>query len=237
MTIDAEVKGALSWLEGRGSKKGRESMERFAIPSKNAFGVSMKEMQALAKKLGRNHELAMKLWETGQYEARMTACYVADPAKLTAAQMDRWCREFDNWAYCDTACFALFDRTPHAWKKVGQWARSREEFVKRTAFALLWSLTMHDKEAVDARFLEGLALIEREARDERHFVKKAVNMALRAIGKRNRALNAAALKTAKKLAASDDPSARWIGKDALRELTSASVTRRVNMAARTARRS
>ena len=153
-----------------------------------------------------------------EYEARMTACYVAEPAKLTAARMDRWCRDFDNWAIVDTACFAVFDRTPHAWKKVAQWARSRDEYVKRAAFALLWGLTVHDKEAPDARFLEGLALVEREASDERHWVKKAVNMALRATGKRNRALNAAAIKVAGRLAASGDPTRRWIGKDALREL-------------------
>jgi len=216
--LDEKVRGALAWLERHGSKKGREAMARYAIAPAGAFGVSMKDMQALAKTLGRDQALADALWETGQYEARMTACYVAEPAKLTAARMDRWCRDFDNWAIVDTACFAVFDRTPHAWKKVAQWARSRDEYVKRAAFALLWGLTVHDKEAPDARFLEGLALVEREASDERHWVKKAVNMALRATGKRNRALNAAAIKVAGRLAASGDPTRRWIGKDALREL-------------------
>jgi 3-methyladenine DNA glycosylase AlkD len=141
--------------------------------------------------------------------------------------MDRWCRDFDNWGICDTVCFALFDRTPHAWSKVTRWSTKREEFSKRGAFALLWALSVHDKTAGDEPFIEGLALIERAATDERHYVKKAVNMALRAIGKRNAALHKAAVTTARRLAASADATAQWIGKDALRELSSASVTRRL----------
>jgi 3-methyladenine DNA glycosylase AlkD len=141
--------------------------------------------------------------------------------------MDEWVRDFDNWGICDTLCFNLFDRTPHAWKKVTKWCNQEAEFVKRTGFALLWSLTVHDKLAGDEQFVEGLALIERAASDERHFVKKAVNMALRAVGKRNSALNAVALTVARRLADSPNASARWVGKDALRELTSASVTRRL----------
>jgi 3-methyladenine DNA glycosylase AlkD len=141
--------------------------------------------------------------------------------------MDRWCRDFDNWAICDTACFKLFDHTRHRWAKVAQWSRRRDEFVRRGAFALLWALSVHDKHAGDEAFVEGLGLIETAATDERHYVKKAVNMALRAIGKRNTALHAAALETAGRLAASADATARWIGKDALRELTGPSVTRRI----------
>jgi len=215
---DAAVKGALAWLERRGTKANLEGMKRYAIPSEGAFGVSMKDVQGLAKELGRSQALATKLWDTGRYEARLCACYVGEPDRITAAEMDRWCKGFSNWAEVDTACFALFDRTPHAWKKVKAWSARRGEFEKRAAFALLWGLTVHDKAATDARFLEGLALIEQAAADERHWVKKAVNMALRATGKRNKALNAAAIKVAKRLAASDDPAPRWIGKDALREL-------------------
>jgi 3-methyladenine DNA glycosylase AlkD len=162
------------------------------------------------------------------YEARMLVSFVGDPAKLTPAQMDRWCKDFDNWAYCDAMSFNLFDRTPHAWAKVTAWSSKRNEFEKRTAFALLWSLTVHDKRARDEPFVQGLALIEREACDERHFVKKAVNMALRAVGKRNRALNAAAVAVARRLSDSPDVTAQWVGKDALRELTSPRVTKRVN---------
>jgi 3-methyladenine DNA glycosylase AlkD len=202
-------------------------MARYAIPSDKAFGVSMSNIQLLAKRLGRSHTLAAALWNTGWYEARLLASYVDQPARVTSRQMDHWCRDFDNWAICDTICFALFDRTPHAWHKVEQWSNRRNEFVKRAAFALLWGLTVHDKGASDKQFANGLLLIERAATDERHFVKKAVNMALRAIGKRNPALHAAALAVAQRLAASPQPAARWVGKDALRELTSPSVTRRV----------
>lgn len=152
---------------------------------------------------------------------------VAMKARLTPARLDRWCKDFDNWAICDTMSFNLFDRMPHAWVKVTQWSNKRNEFEKRSAFALLWSLAVHDKRAGNEAFTQGLALIEREAGDERNFVKKAVNMALRAIGKRNRALNAAAVAVARRLADSKDATARWVGKDALRELTSLGVMKRL----------
>jgi 3-methyladenine DNA glycosylase AlkD len=194
-------------------------MARYNIPSDKAFGVPMREIQALAKQIGRDHRLALALWTTGWYEARLLAAYVDDPAAVTPAQMDRWCRDFDNWGVCDTVCFALFDRTPHAWKKVDKWAASRAEFVKRAAFALLWGLSVHDKSAADARFLRGLTLIERAASDDRHFVEKAVDMALRAVGKRNAALRKAAAEAARRLAASADKPAQRIGRHALRELS------------------
>jgi len=198
-------------------------MARYAIPSENALGVAMRDIKALGTKLGRNHDLAAALWATGVYEARVLCSFVGDPVKLTPAQMDRWCKDFDSWAICDTICFNLFDRSPHAWAKVIEWSSRRGEFEKRTAFALLWSLSMHDKRADDMQFVRSLGLIERAADDERNFVKKAVNMALRAIGKRNRALNTAALATARRLAASEDVTARWIGRDAIKELTSRRV--------------
>lgn len=225
--LEAQVRAALDWLKRRGSKAGRDGMARYAIPSARAFGVSMRDVQSLAKRLGRDHELAAALWATGWYEARLLAAYVDEPARVTAAQMDRWCRDFDNWAICDTACFALFDRTPHAWRKVAQWSRRRDEFGKRAAFALLWALSVHDREAGDERFAAALRLVERAANDERNFVKKAVNMALRAVGKRSPALNKAAVAVAQRLATSPNAAARWVGKDALRELTSAAVTRRL----------
>jgi 3-methyladenine DNA glycosylase AlkD len=157
----------------------------------------------------------------------MLASFVGDPERLTAAQMERWCKDFDSWALCDAMSFNLFDRTPHAWTKVAQWSSRRNEFEKRTAFALLWSLTVHDKSAANEAFEQALLLIEREAGDERHFVKKATNMALRAIGKRNRALNSAAVVVARRLAESKDATARWVGKDALRELTSSALKTRL----------
>ena len=225
--LEDEVQSALAWLKRHSSKKTREGMARYAIPSDNAFGVTMSNMKVLAKRLGRNHELAAALWDNGVYEARMLASLIDEPALVTSAQMDRWCRDFDNWAICDTVCFALFDRTPHAWVKVAKWAGRNDEYIKRAAFALLWGLTVHDKLAKEEQFMGGLLLIERAANDERHFVKKAVNMALRATGKRSTTLNAAAVVVARRLAASPDAAARWVGKDALRELTSPAVTRRL----------
>ncbi|WP_164017557.1 DNA alkylation repair protein [Pyxidicoccus trucidator] len=225
--LEDEVQSVLKWLKSHATQATLDGMAGFAIPSDKAFGVAMRDLKALGKKLGPNQELALALWETGWYEARMLTSFVGDPARVTAAQMDRWCKDFDNWAICDAMCFNLFDRTPHRWAKVTQWSSRRNEFEKRTAFALLWSLTVHDRHADDEAFLRGLALIEREADDERHFVKKAVNMALRAVGKRNRALNAAAVAVARRLADSEQAAARWVGKDALRELTSPSVARRL----------
>ncbi len=226
-TVEAELESALAWLRRHSSKRNREAMARFAIPSDHALGVSVSNIRVLGKKLGSNHALAAALWKTGVYEARMLASFVDEPAQVTSAQMDRWCREFDNWAVCDTLCFALFDRTPHAWEKIAQWRNLPGEFQKRAAFALLWALTVHDKQAEDGLFQKGLGYIEEAATDGRNFVKKAVNMALRATGKRNLALNTAAVKVARRLAESSDATSRWVGKDALRELTSASVTRRL----------
>jgi 3-methyladenine DNA glycosylase AlkD len=201
-------------LESKSTQRDRENLARFAISASKFFGVSIANIKVLAKDLGRDHELAAALWDTGWYEARKLASLVDEPARVTAAQMDRWCRDLDNWAICDTACFALFDRTPHAWRKVAQWSRRRDEFGKRAAFALLWGLTVHDKRADDEPFLQALLLVERAASDERNFVKKAVNMALRAIGKRSPALNAAAVVVARRLATSPESAGRWVGKDA-----------------------
>ena len=218
---------AITLLKKRASKKTRDGMARYAIPSDKAFGVPVGAIRAVAKSLGQSHELAQALWKTGHYEARMLATFVDEPARVTPQQMDRWCKDFDNWAICDTACFALFDRTPHAFKKVPAWARSKEEFVKRAAFALLASLTVHAKDAKDADFLRLMPLLERGAQDERNFVKKAVNWALRSLGKRSLALHRAALEIAERLAQQSEAAPRWVGKDALRELSSSSVKRRL----------
>ena len=223
----ADVAHALKWLERRGTKKNREGMARYGIVAKKVFGVSMGTMQSLAKEFGRDHALSQALWKTGWFEARMLASMVGEPERVTPAQMERWAKAFDNWAVCDTATFVLFDRTPHAWTKVREWSKREEEFVKRAAFAMLASLTVHDRQAPDEKFLEGLVLIEREATDQRNFVKKAVNWALRSIGKRSLELNSAAVAVARRLADVDDSTSRWIGKDALREITSPAVSRRI----------
>jgi 3-methyladenine DNA glycosylase AlkD len=223
----ADVAYALAWLEKRGTKKNRDGMARYAIVAKKVFGVSMTTMKALAKELGRDHALSQALWKTGWYEARMLASLVGEPDRVTPAQMEAWAKGFDNWAVCDTATFALWDRSPHAWPKVREWSTRKEEFVKRAAFAMLASLTVHDKNAPDEPYLEGLVLIEREASDERNFVKKAVNWALRSIGKRSPLLNKSAVGVARRLASSSNAAERWVGKDALRELESPGVQRRL----------
>jgi len=226
-SVSRNVEETLAWLERRGSKKNRDGMARYGITAKKAYGVSMATMLGLRKKLGRDHELAIALFRTGWYEARIMASFVAEPERVTPALMDRWARAFDSWAVCDSMCFHLFDRTPHAWRKVHEWARRDEEFVKRASFALIASLTVHDKEAPDSAYLKALPLIEKAASDPRNFVKKAVNWALRSVGKRNAALHAASVAVARRLASSDDAAARWVGKDALRELTGAGVARRL----------
>ena len=191
---------------------------RYGIHTDNAFGVMMRDMQRIAKSISTNHDLALALWDTGNYEARMVASMIGDPAKVTPSQMDRWCKSFDNWAICDTVCFKLFDRSPHALEKIGTWAGKRQEFVKRAGFALLASVALHDKKAADEPFLRSLPLIESAAGDERNFVKKGVSWALRSIGKRNAKCGAAARELARRLCASDLPASRWIGKEALRDL-------------------
>jgi len=226
--IATDVDGVLAFLERKGSKKVADGMARYGIVAKKVFGVSVGTLRAHGKRIGKNHDLAAALWASGWYEARMLAAFVDDPALVTVAQMDRWSRDFDNWAICDTICFHLFDHTPHAWAKVSAWAVRREEFVKRAAFALLASLSIHDKRAADAAYVRGLKLIERAASDDRNFVKKAVNWALRSIGRRNAALHAAAVVVSRRLAGSTNAAARWVGKDALRELTtSPAVLRRL----------
>jgi 3-methyladenine DNA glycosylase AlkD len=217
----------LAWLERTGTRRTVEGMARYGLPSDRAFGVPVGTMQARAKRIGKDHALAAALWESGWYEARMMAAFVDDPRRVTRRQMNAWAADFDNWGICDTACFHLFDRTPFAWTKARQWSASPREFVKRAGFALMASLVAHDKTAPDARFRAMLPLIEKGARDERNFVKKGVNWALRTIGKRNAGLNAAAVAVAQRLAQSKNAAPRWIGKDALRELASPKVRARL----------
>ncbi len=222
--VEKQVQEALAWLKRHSTKARRDGMARYGIPLGNAYGVTMPDIQKLGKQLGKRHELALALWDTGQYEARLLCAYVDVPGAVTPAQMDRWARDFDSWAVCDTLCFALFDRTPHAWKKVEQWSGKRDEFVKRAAFAMLASLTIHDRNADRALFLRGLELIEREAGDARNFVSKAVNWALRSIGKkRDPELKKAAVAVATRLSASAEAAPRWVGKDALRDIAKAAA--------------
>ena len=208
----------VDWLRGHSSAKVLDQMgPRYGIHTSQALGVSMAEIKRLAKQIGVDHRLAIALWDTGWYEARLVAAMIDDPGAVTARQMDRWCASFDNWAICDTVCFNLFDRTPHAWSKVDQWAESTGEFVKRTAFALLWSLALHDNDASDEMFVRRLPLIEGNAHDDRHLVSKSMSMAMRAIAHRNATLADAVADLADRLALSDSKAARSIGAKYLRE--------------------
>lgn len=223
---DPRVQEALDWLKTNSSAKTREEMgPRYGIVTDKAFGVSMANMLALSRRLGRDHGLAQALWDTGWYEARMVACMVDDPAQVTPQQMDAWRAGFDNWGITDTVCFKLFDQVPHAPAKVARWAGLNDEMGRRAAFALLACLALHGKTGEgDAFFLEGLALIEKAATDDRNFVKKGVNWALRAIGgTKSPALRAAARETAARLAAATDRTPRWIGRDALRAFARADL--------------
>ena len=226
-SVQKEIQAALTWLKRHSSKRNRDGMARYAIISDNALGVSVANIRVLGKRLGCNHDLALALWDTNVYEARMLTAFVDEPARVTPRQMDSWCRDFDNWAICDHLCFHLFDRTPHAFAKVAQWSNRRAEFVKRAAFALLASIALHNKTSGDEPFLKSLRLIERAAADERNFVKKGVSWALRGVGRRNAALHAAAVALARRLVDSPEAAARWVGRDALREFTSAAVVGRL----------
>ena len=213
----------LSWLEKKGTRAAVEGLARYGIEARHAFGVPMGTLKALAKKLGKDHDLSIALWGSGWYEARLLAALVGDPECVTRRQMNAWAAGFENWGDCDTVCFKLFDQTPFAWEKMPQWAGSPREFVKRGAFALMACLALHDKAGSDEQFVALLPLIEQGAKDDRNFVKKGVSWALRSIGRRNAALNESAVVVARRLALSEEPSARWVGKDALRELASPKV--------------
>lgn len=241
MTTDARVKDLLSELRAMGSEEARAGMARYGIRVDSAFGVSIYELRRIAKRLGIDHELALALWATGNHEARLLAVLVDDPARVTPAQLEAWARDFDSWDVCDQATTSLFDRTEHAWAKAVEWAGRDEEWVKRGGFALMAGLAVHDRKASDRAFVRLFPVIERGALDPRNFVKKAVNWALRNIGKRNLALNEAALACAGRIrdAANaraggprgGDPearSARWVAADALRELSSPKIRARLD---------
>jgi 3-methyladenine DNA glycosylase AlkD len=218
-TTAAQVKSVLAALERLAQKRVREDMpKRYGIHAKKAFGVPMAAMQKVARSAGRRHELALALWATGWYEARTVAAFVDEPERVTPAQMDAWCRDFDNWGICDTVCFKLFDQTPHAVAKIKQWSRRKPEFERRAAFALLASVALHDKNSDDGLFLQLLPLVEKAATDQRNFVKKGVSWALRSVGRRSPKLYAATTALARRLASSKNASERWLGKDALRDL-------------------
>lgn len=214
VTPDAVLKR----LQAAGRTAHVDGMARFGIRSAKAYGVRAPQIRSIAKDLRRHPELASALWSTGVLEARILATMIADPLQITEEEVERWVRDFDCWAVCDAACICLLWKTPFAWRKVREWSVREREYERRAAFALLAGLALHDKKAADKQFRASFRLISRAAGDDRNFVKKAVNWALRQIGKRNAGLCAAAIQVAESLAAADARSARWIGHDALREL-------------------
>lgn len=201
-------------------------MARFGINPHNTLGVSIPDMRQIAKEIGRDHTLAVELWDSGIHEARLLAGFIADPRQMSEALIDRWVQDFDSWDICDQTC-GLFARTPFAYSKAFAWSSQPETFIKRAGFVLMATLAVHDKHAPDERLAQFLPVIAREASDERNFVKKAVNWALRQIGKRSQSLNGQAIETARQIQQIDSKAARWIAADALRELTSASVQARL----------
>ncbi|MBL9076726.1 MAG: DNA alkylation repair protein [Planctomycetes bacterium] len=217
----------LARLRAMGSAKVRAGYARFGLAPTRALGIAMPRIQRLAKELGPRHDLVDALWASGIYEARLLVAYLGEPQRLTALQMERWCRDFDNWGVTDTLCFVLFDRSPRAFAQIAAWRTRRPEFEKRAAFALLASVALHDKAAADAPFVRALGWIRRAATDPRNFVKKGVLWALRGVGGRNAALHGKALALADELAAATDPTARWVGREAARELRSPATRRRI----------
>jgi 3-methyladenine DNA glycosylase AlkD len=223
----ATVQSVLAWCERTGSPRAAAALARYGLPTDRAFGVSVAALRNYAKSLGTDHALALRLWRTGWLDARILASFLADPARLTRAQMNAWCRDFDNWGTTDTACFALFDRSPLAWQVVAPWVKQRGEFQKRAGFVMMACLAAHDKTAPDAAFMKFFPMIENGASDDRNFVKKGVSWALRHLGHRSLKLHGAAIKTATRLSKSEHAAERWVGKDALRDLTRPLVVKKV----------
>jgi 3-methyladenine DNA glycosylase AlkD len=221
------VEEVLRKLRAEAKPENVAGMASYGMSFEGRLGVAVPSMRKIAKSVGMDHHLALALWETGIAEARIVASMIDDAAMLTEEQMEEWVRGLNSWDVCDQVCMNLFEKTPLAWKKIADWSAREEEFVRRAAFALLACLAWHDKQAADAQFAEFFHLIKRTATDERKYVKKAVNWALRNIGKRNRALNQAALVLAQEIQGLGAKSARWIGADAIKELTSEAVQERL----------
>jgi 3-methyladenine DNA glycosylase AlkD len=219
----------LEKLKSKSRKDQLEGMARYGIKIDKRLGVSIPEIRKIAKDFGKNHKTALDLWNTGYDDAKITAAMIDEPEKVTENQMDEWVKEIDSWDVCDQICMNLFDKTPLAWKKIIDWSKRDEEFVKRTAFSLLACLAWHDKNADDNKFIDYFPLIKRNATDDRNYVKKAVSWALRHIGKRNLNLHKAALKLASEIKQIDSKTSRWIGSDVIKDLNSDSTKRRLKI--------
>jgi len=223
----ALVQEVLEKLRVRARPDQLEGMARFGMTPDQRLGVAVPDVRKIAKKVGKDHALALELWRTGIPEAQMVAALVGDPAQLTEAQMEEWVKDINSWDVCDQVCMNIFEKSPLAWKKVRDWSEREEEFVKRSAYALIACLAWHDKGATDEQFIAVLPVIVHGATDGRNFVKKAVNWALRNIGKRNANLHRAALEVAREIQRMDSKAARWVAADAIRELESEAVRKRM----------
>jgi 3-methyladenine DNA glycosylase AlkD len=223
-----QLKEVLAELKALADPQAAAGMAKYGIKADRALGVSIPKLQGLAKKSGKNHGLAKNLWSSGIHEARILACMVDDPHQVTEHQLERWVQEFDSWDLCDQCCNRLFGKTKYAGQKALEWAGRPQEFVKRAGFVLMAVLAVHAPKATDPQFDSFFKLIKKEACDERNFVKKAVNWALRQIGKRNPALNKKAVGVAEEIKQFDSRAARWVAGDALRELTGAKVQKRLS---------
>lgn len=217
----------LEFIKSNYNEKNVQGMARFGISSLNTYGVPMPKLRFMAKMIRKDHALALDLWQTGIHEARILAALIDDPRQVTQRQMEAWVKDFESWDVCDQTCSSLFDKTPYAYEKALEWSAREEEFVKRAGFVLMATLSVHNKKADDEMFIEFLSIIEREACDERNFVKKAVNWALRQIGKRNIRLTPQAIRSAEKIQKMDSKAARWVARDALRELTNEKILARI----------
>jgi len=215
-------------LKSLSNPKAVEGMARYGITPEHTYGVSIPDLRKIAKEINRNHELALQLWNTNTRETRILASMIAEPRIVTKKQMEEWVKEFDYWEICDQCCMNLFEKTEFAYQKAIEWSSREEEFIKRAGFVLMARLAVSDKNADDVKFEEFFNLLKKGSVDNRNLVKKAVNWALRQIGKRNLTLNKKAIEIAKEIQEMDSKSARWIASDALRELTSDTIQKRLN---------
>ena len=225
--ISMEYEDIIQELDLLSNPEDVKGMMRFGINSKKVYGVRIPELRRIAKEAGKNHELAAKLWDAGYNETKILASLIEDPKKVTEDQMDKWVIGFNSWDICDQCCNNLFHKSPYAYKKIFEWIERNEEFVKRAAFTLIAVLAVHDKKSDDNKFKQFFPLIIRESTENRNYVKKAVNWALRQIGKKNRNLNNESLNVAMQIQRIDDKSAKWIAADALRELRSEKIQERL----------
>lgn len=223
------LKQVLKQLKSKARSDQLKGMAKYGMATEKRLGVAIPDLRKMAKIIAKDHQLALQLWQTNISEAMILASMINEPEKVTDKQMELWVKDFNSWDVCDQVCMNLFEKTPFTLKKIKKWSKNSKEFVKRTAYTLIACLAWHDKQAKDEFFIKFFPIIKNGATDDRNFVKKAVNWALRNIGKRNKNLNKEALKLARKIKKLDSKPARWIASDAIRELESQAVQKRLSL--------